>query len=96
MYEVKVSFRSGQLLLEGAESTPVGTGPFPAVLVCHPHPSLGGSMDNNMVRSICEALFERSIMTLRFNFRGVVKSEVHFGHGVGEQEDMEAAIFFGG
>ena len=94
MNEARVSFRSGRLLLEGAESAPPGTGPFPAVLVCHPHPSFGGSMDNDVVRSVCEALFEKSIMTLRFNFRGVGKSEGRFGHGIGEQDDVEAAISF--
>jgi uncharacterized protein len=94
MNEESVSFRSGQLMLEGVKSTPVGAGPFPAVVVCHPHPSFGGSMDNNVVMSICEALFEKSIVTLRFNFRGVGKSEGSFGHGIGEQEDVQAAISF--
>ena len=94
MKETKVSFRSGQLLLEGALATPSGKGPFPTVLVCHPHPSFGGSMENNVVVSICEALFKKSIMSLRFNFRGVGKSEGRFGHGIGEQEDVKAAISF--
>jgi uncharacterized protein len=94
MNETSVSFRSGQLLLEGIIAIPTGPGPFPAVIVCHPHPSFGGSMDNNVVVNICEALYEKSIMTLRFNFRGVGKSEGHFGHGVGEQEDVKAAISF--
>ena len=94
MRETRVTFRSGPLLLEGARSQPVGTGPFPAVVVCHPHPSFGGSMENNVVRAICEGLYERSIMTLRFNFRGVGKSEGNFGHGIGEQDDVRAAISF--
>ena len=94
MKETKVSFRSGQLLLEGALSTPPGKGPFPSVLVCHPHPSFGGSMDNNVVVNICQALFKKSIATLRFNFRGVGGSEGHFSHGTGEQEDVKAAISF--
>jgi alpha/beta superfamily hydrolase len=94
MKETMVSFRSGQLLLEGALSTPTGKGPFPAVLVCHPHPSFGGSMDNSVVVSICQALFKKSIMSLRFNFRGVGRSEGHFSHGTGEQEDVKAAISF--
>ncbi len=94
MKETKVSFRSGELLLEGAISTPPGEGPFPTVLVCHPHPSFGGSMDNNVVMSICEVLFRKSIRSLRFNFRGVGKSKGHFSHGTGEQEDIKAAISF--
>jgi len=51
-------------------------------------------MDNNVVMNVCEALYEKSIMPLRFNFRGVGKSEGKFGHGVGEQEDVKAAISF--
>ena len=51
-------------------------------------------MDNNVVVSICQALFKKSIMTLRFNFRGVGRSEGHFSHGTGEQEDVKAAISF--
>lgn len=94
MNETKVTFRSGKLLLEGARSNPSGEGPLGAVLVCHPHPSFGGSMDNNVVKGICQALFDRSIVTLRFNFRGVGKSEGRFAHGIGEQEDVEAAIEF--
>lgn len=94
MNETKVAFRSGRLLLEGAMSSPAGIGPYAAVLVCHPHPSFGGSMDNNVVKSICEVLFDRSIMILKFNFRGVGRSQGRFGHGIGEQEDVEAAIAF--
>ncbi len=94
MKETKVTFRSKSLLLEGARSNPSGEGPLGAVVVCHPHPSFGGSMDNNVVKSICQALFDRSIVTLRFNFRGVGKSQGEFGHGIGEQEDVEAAIEF--
>jgi uncharacterized protein len=94
MKERRVTFRSGELQLEGKRSLPAGDGPFPAVVVCHPHPSFGGSMDNNVVLAICEELFEKSMMTLRFNFRGVGQSEGHFGHGAGEQEDVAAALSY--
>ncbi len=94
MTEARVSFRSGKLSLEGMLSAPKGTGPFPAAVVCHPHPSMGGSMENNVVKSICTALVRKSIVTLRFNFRGVGVSEGSFGHGVGEQDDVKAAIKF--
>jgi len=92
--EAKVTFPSGLLQLEGVLTTPVGRGPFPAVLICHPHPSFGGSMDNTVVRSISDGLLKKSITTLRFNFRGVGKSEGSFGHVAGEQEDVEAAVSF--
>jgi len=93
--EVKrVAFNSGSLSLEGMLAIPEGTGPFPAVVVCHPHPLYGGNMDNNIVAGVCKALGQLSLISLRFNFRGVGRSEGKFGQGVGEQQDVGAAISF--
>ena len=94
MKETTVSFLSGELLLEGILATPQGAGPFPAVIVCHPHPLYGGSMDNNVVYSLCETLTQASFISLKFNFRGVGESQGEFGQGIGEQADVEAAISF--
>jgi alpha/beta superfamily hydrolase len=63
-------------------------------MVCHPHPLYGGSMDNNVVSSVCEALTGAPIISFKFNFRGVGGSQGEFGQGTGEQEDVEAAISF--
>jgi alpha/beta superfamily hydrolase len=49
-------------------------------------------MSNNVVLAICQALAQRSIAALRFNFRGVGSSEGDFGDGITEQEDVRAAI----
>ena len=73
---------------------PEGDGPFPAVIVCHPHPLYGGTMDNNVVRSLCETLTKASFASFKFNFRGVGGSQGEFGQGIGEQEDVEAAVSF--
>ena len=94
MKETTVSLLSGELLLEGILATPQGAGPFPAVIVCHPHPLYGGSMDNNVVYSLCETLTQASFISLKFNFRGVGESQGEFGQGIGEQADVEAAISF--
>ena len=94
MDERRITFRSGQLHLEGILALPRGAGPFPAVVVCHPHPLHGGSMDNNVVRSLCQALTRISLASFRFNFRGVGHSEGQFDQGLGEQEDVEAAVSF--
>jgi alpha/beta superfamily hydrolase len=94
MKETRVSFLSGELLLEGILGTPQGGAPFPAVIVCHPHPLYGGNMGNNVVYSLCEALTEASFVSLKFNFRGVGESQGGFGQGIGEQEDVRAAISF--
>ncbi|MFC1962587.1 alpha/beta hydrolase [Chloroflexota bacterium] len=94
MKKTKVTFRSGELSLEGVLAVPQDMGPFPAVIVCHPHPLYGGSMDNNVVGSISEALTRASFISFKFNFRGVGRSEGEFGQGIGEQEDVDASISF--
>ena len=94
MKETRVSFPSGEILLEGILAMPQGTGLFPAVIVCHPHPLYGGSIDNNVVYSLSEALTQASFVSFKFNFRGVGGSQGDFGQGIGEQEDVEAAISF--
>jgi alpha/beta superfamily hydrolase len=92
--ETTVGFLSGELLLEGMLTTPQGAGPFPAVIVCHPHPLYGGNMDNNVVNGLFEALTQASFVSFKFNFRGVGGSQGEFGQGIGEQADVEAAICF--
>jgi alpha/beta superfamily hydrolase len=94
MKETRVSFLSGSLILEGVLGIPEGTGPFPAVVVCHPHPLYGGSMDNNVVYGLCDTLAQASFISLRFNFRGVGGSQGEFGDGIGEQSDVKAAVSF--
>ncbi|MCU0596068.1 MAG: alpha/beta hydrolase [Desulfobacterota bacterium] len=62
------------------------------VVICHPHPLYGGSMHNNVVKAVAHAYQEEEYSTLRFNFRGVERSEGDFANGVGEQEDVKAAL----
>jgi alpha/beta superfamily hydrolase len=94
MKKTRISFSSGGLSLEGILAIPEGAGPFPAVIVSHPHPLYGGSMDNNVVNSLSETLTQASLASLKFNFRGVGESQGKFGQGIGEREDVEAAISF--
>jgi len=94
MKKARVSFSSGGLFLEGILAIPEGAGPFPAVIVCHPHPLYGGSMDNNVVCNLSETLTQASLASFKFNFRGVGGSQGEFGQGIGEWEDVEAAISF--
>jgi len=86
------TFACGDIQLEGAWHLPETASPTPAVVVCHPHPLYGGSMDNNVVEAICQALAEQSIAAFRFNFRGVGRSEGTFGDGIAEQEDIKSAL----
>jgi alpha/beta superfamily hydrolase len=96
MKETRVTFLSDDLLLEGILHTPPVAGPFPAVIICHPHPLYGGTMDNNVVCALTETLTQASFVSFRFNFRGVGGSQGEFDQGMGEQADVEAAISFVG
>ena len=94
MKEIRATFNSGKIRLEGIASIPDGGGPFPAVVVCHPHPLYGGDMYNNVVSVVSVALVQAAIIALRFNFRGVGGSQGEYGGGVGEQDDVRAAIAY--
>ena len=94
MNEQRVIFPCGDISLEGVLGLPEGSGPSPAVVICHPHPQYGGSMNNNVVYAACAALSGESIAWLRFNFRGVGRSDGSFADGVGEQDDVKAALTY--
>jgi alpha/beta superfamily hydrolase len=65
-----------------------------AVIVCHPHPLFGGTMHNKVVFRIARAFQNSGFAVLRFNFRGVGRSEGEHDDGLGEQADLRAAIEF--
>jgi alpha/beta superfamily hydrolase len=88
----KVFFQSGALNLEGRLVIPPCAGA--GVVICHPHPLYGGSMDNNVVYAISRALAKKGIASLCFNFRGVGRSEGAHDGGQGEIDDTLAAIAF--
>jgi alpha/beta superfamily hydrolase len=92
MQQQRIIFTSGDLKLEGVLFLPEGDGPFPCVIVCHPHPLYGGSMDNNVVDAVCDALTRASIAAFKFNFRGVGHSQGRYDDGRGEGDDARNAI----
>ncbi|MBI2916412.1 MAG: alpha/beta fold hydrolase [Chloroflexi bacterium] len=94
MKETPVTITSQEVTLEGVLTIPDGRGPVPGAVVCHPHPLYGGCMDNGVVAALCHALAEHSVACLRFNFRGVGKSQGHFGQGLAEQHDVLAALSY--
>jgi alpha/beta superfamily hydrolase len=63
-----------------------------AALVCHPHPSGGGTMHNKVVYHAMKAFSSFGLPVLRFNFRSVGLSEGKHDEGFGEQEDVKAAV----
>lgn len=62
------------------------------VVVTHPHPLYGGNMHNNVVTAVSRTYQNAGFTTLRFNFRGVGGSQGSYDDGVGEQEDVRAAV----
>ena len=64
------------------------------VVICHPHPQYGGSMNNNVVYALQEAFTEKKYPTVAFNFRGVMGSEGVYDNGIGEQEDLKTVCTY--
>ena len=93
MQQSVVSFKSGELTLEGVVGCPDEvSGTLPGVVVCHPHPLGGGNMNNNLVLAVYQALVENGFVALRFNFRGVGNSEGVHAEGEKEPDDADAAL----
>jgi uncharacterized protein len=61
-------------------------------VVCHPHPLYGGTLHNKVVFHAMKALNSFGFPVLRFNFRGAGLSEGEHASGVGEVEDVRAAL----
>jgi len=60
------------------------------VVICHPHPLYGGSMDNKVVHTLDRSLNKSGRSTVRFNFRGVGNSAGTYDEGQGEVDDLIA------
>jgi uncharacterized protein len=91
MKEENIFIKNGSEVIEGLlEKSSENQG----VIICHPHPLMGGSMYNNVVEAIQKAFVDKKYTTLRFNFRGVGRSTGTYDEGRGEQEDIYAAVKF--
>ncbi|MHB1352267.1 MAG: alpha/beta hydrolase [Thiobacillus sp.] len=64
------------------------------LLVAHPHPLHGGSLDNKVVTTLAKAANEAGWVSVRPNFRGVGMSDGAFDAGMGETDDLLAAARF--
>jgi alpha/beta superfamily hydrolase len=64
----------------------------PIALVLHPHPQHGGTMNNKVVYNMYQQFVERDFATLRFNFRGIGKSQGSYDRGEGELADAASAL----
>lgn len=64
----------------------------PVALVLHPHPQHGGTMNNKVVYNLHHSFARRGFSVLRFNFRGVGRSQGSFDNGQGELSDAASAL----
>ncbi len=64
----------------------------PVALVLHPHPLHGGTMNNKVAYSLFRGFIDNGFSVLRFNFRGVGKSQVEYDDGIGELADGTTAM----
>jgi len=77
--------------LEGAAHLPDNL-PRAIVVIAHPLPTMGGTMENKVVTTLAKTFVELDFAALRFNFRGVGGSEGKFDEGAGEVEDVLAVV----
>jgi len=104
----EVFFPSGDYPLHGELAYPEAGPVRGVVVIAGPHPLLGGTMHNNVVRGLGDGLALRQFVTLRFNYRGVGRSEgprfdltlhlaefwrtSHVAHELDLAEDVTAAV----
>jgi len=79
---------NGKAGLIEAKTTMPNTAPNGVVIVCHPHPLHGGTMDNKVIYTLTRAFHQVDKCTVRFNFRGVGKSAGTFDDANGETDDL--------
>jgi hypothetical protein len=91
MVEEPVLFKSTDINMEGLLHDMQGD---KGVVITHPHPLYGGNMYNNVVESLVRIYQLAGYTTLRFNFRSVGSSEGEYDNGIGEQEDVKAALHY--
>ena len=64
----------------------------PIAIILHPHPQFGGTMNNKVVYNLHYAFHGLGFSVLRFNFRGVGRSQGEYDQGVGELSDAASAL----
>jgi len=80
--------------LEALLEYPRDGGPVGCAVLCHPHPVHGGTMQNKVVHTLSRSFVALEFASLRFNFRGVGQSDGEFDEGIGEIDDVLAAVLW--
>ena len=89
MHEVTIPGPEGRL--EARYNQGEGNSP-PLAILLHPHPKFGGNMNNPIIFNLYHTFIKKGFSVLRFNFRGVGKSQGIFDHGIGELSDAAASL----
>ncbi|MBQ8785948.1 MAG: alpha/beta hydrolase [Alphaproteobacteria bacterium] len=89
MAEVLFNGHAGRLEGRYHQSSRPGA---PIALILHPHPQYGGTMSNKVVYTLYSCFKDLGFSVLRFNFRGVGRSQGEFEDGVGELSDATVAL----
>ena len=87
----EVMFAGPDGRLEGRYHHSKETG-APVALILHPHPLHGGTMNNRVTYSMYQSFQRLGCSVMRFNFRGVGRSQGRFDNGMGELSDAAAAL----
>jgi alpha/beta superfamily hydrolase len=66
--------------------------PRVVVVLCHPHPLYGGTMEVPLLRTVAARLAAAGCAVLRFNFRGVGASTGAWNGGRAAVDDLAAAV----
>jgi uncharacterized protein len=64
----------------------------PIAMILHPHPQAGGTMNDRITQALYKTFVRRGFGVLRFNFRGVGRSQGEFDNGIGELSDAASAL----
>jgi alpha/beta superfamily hydrolase len=89
MPEVIFNGPAGRLEARYHHAKPPGS---PIAILLHPHSTFGGTMNNPIVHSLYHMFVNRGFSALRFNFRGVGRSQGTFENGAGELSDAASAL----
>ena len=89
MPEVMLNGPEGRIECKYSQGLETGC---PVAMILHPEPFQGGSMNNKITFSLYQEFKNRGFSVLRFNFRGVGRSQGHFDGGEGELSDAAAVL----
>jgi uncharacterized protein len=95
---IKVSTNMPDVIFPGSEGRLEGRyqpgkgAHAPVAIILHPHPTGGGTMNNRIVQALYQIFLRRGFATLRYNSRGVGRSQGTFDNGIGELSDAASAL----